>query len=76
MILSQWISVQQFVLLWFLPGSFGNADVVVGVTDHGCPLNHSDFDSAGSLLAGVISSIRSPPRSKGRSVGGSLFAGV
>lgn len=31
---------------WELLGGFGSADVVVGVTDDGCRLDHPDFDSA------------------------------
>jgi subtilisin-like proprotein convertase family protein len=31
---------------WTLLGGFGSADVVVGVTDDGCKLDHHDFDSA------------------------------
>jgi subtilisin-like proprotein convertase family protein/subtilisin family serine protease len=30
---------------WKLLDSFGNADVVVGVTDDGCKISHPDFDS-------------------------------
>lgn len=30
---------------WRLLGGFGSADVVVGVTDDGCKLDHPDFDS-------------------------------
>lgn len=34
---------------WQLLGNFGNADVVVGVTDDGCRLDHPDFDSPGKF---------------------------
>lgn len=30
---------------WQLLGNFGNSDIVVGVTDDGCKLDHPDFDS-------------------------------
>jgi subtilisin-like proprotein convertase family protein/subtilisin family serine protease len=30
---------------WQLLGNFGNPDVVIGVTDDGCKLDHADFDS-------------------------------
>lgn len=36
---------------WQLLGSFGNVDVVVGVTDDGCKLSHPDFDSPGKFTA-------------------------
>jgi subtilisin-like proprotein convertase family protein len=36
---------------WNLLGGFGSSDVVVGVTDDGCKLDHSDFDSS-SKFAG------------------------
>lgn len=34
---------------WQLLGSFGSPDVVVGVTDDGCRLDHSDFNSSGKF---------------------------
>ncbi|HEY9633090.1 MAG TPA: proprotein convertase P-domain-containing protein [Coleofasciculaceae cyanobacterium] len=34
---------------WQLLGNFGSSDVVVGVTDDGCKLNHPDFDSPGKF---------------------------
>lgn len=34
---------------WQLLDHLGSADVVVGVTDDGCKLNHSDFDSPGKF---------------------------
>ncbi len=34
---------------WQLLDSFGNAQVVVGVTDDGCKLSHVDFDSPGKF---------------------------
>lgn len=34
---------------WQLLDSFGNADVVVGVTDDGCKLDHPDFNSPGKF---------------------------
>jgi len=34
---------------WQLLDSFGSADVVVGVTDDGCKLDHPDFDSPGKF---------------------------
>src|SRR5262245_35187019 len=34
---------------WQLLDSFGSADVVVGVTDDGCKLDHVDFDSPGKF---------------------------
>jgi subtilisin-like proprotein convertase family protein/subtilisin family serine protease len=36
---------------WGLLGNFGAADVVVAVTDDGCKLDHSDFDSPGKFAA-------------------------
>jgi subtilisin-like proprotein convertase family protein/subtilisin family serine protease len=36
---------------WQLLNGFGSADVVVGVTDDGCRLNHGDFDSPGKFAA-------------------------
>jgi subtilisin-like proprotein convertase family protein/subtilisin family serine protease len=34
---------------WTLLGGFGSTDVVVGVTDDGCRLDHADFDSPGKF---------------------------
>jgi subtilisin-like proprotein convertase family protein/subtilisin family serine protease len=34
---------------WLLLDSFGSPDVVVGVTDDGCKLDHPDFDSTGKF---------------------------
>jgi subtilisin-like proprotein convertase family protein len=34
---------------WGLLSNFGSADVVIGVTDDGCKLNHPDFDSSGKF---------------------------
>lgn len=34
---------------WNLLEGFGKADVVIGVTDDGCKLDHPDFDSAGKF---------------------------
>ena len=34
---------------WQLLNSFGSADVVVGITDDGCKLDHPDFDSPGKF---------------------------
>jgi subtilisin-like proprotein convertase family protein/subtilisin family serine protease len=34
---------------WRLLGGFGSPDVVVGVTDDGCKLDHPDFDSPGKF---------------------------
>lgn len=34
---------------WELLGHTGDSDVVIGVTDDGCKLNHGDFDSAGKF---------------------------
>ena len=34
---------------WQLLDGFGSAEVVVGVTDDGCKLNHADFDSQGKF---------------------------
>lgn len=34
---------------WKLLDDFGNEDVVVGVTDDGCKLNHPDFNSSGKF---------------------------
>jgi subtilisin family serine protease len=36
---------------WQLLDNFGNTDVVVGVTDDGCKLDHHDFDSPGKFAA-------------------------
>jgi subtilisin-like proprotein convertase family protein/subtilisin family serine protease len=36
---------------WQLLQNFGSANVVVGVTDDGCKLNHPDFDSPGKFAA-------------------------
>jgi subtilisin-like proprotein convertase family protein len=36
---------------WQLLGSFGTRDVVIGITDDGCKLDHGDFDSAGKFAA-------------------------
>jgi subtilisin-like proprotein convertase family protein len=36
---------------WQKLDSFGSRDVVVGVTDDGCKLDHPDFDSAGKFAA-------------------------
>jgi subtilisin-like proprotein convertase family protein/subtilisin family serine protease len=36
---------------WHLLDHFGSADVVIGVTDDGCRLNHPDFDSPGKFAA-------------------------
>lgn len=36
---------------WSLLDSFGSAEVVVGVTDDGCKLDHPDFDSPGKFAA-------------------------
>ena len=40
---------------WQLLDHLGSAEVVVGVTDDGCKLNHPDFDSPGKLPTGVTS---------------------
>lgn len=34
---------------WQILGNFGSFDVVVGVTDDGCKLDHQDFDSSGKF---------------------------
>lgn len=34
---------------WQLLGHFGSSDVVIGVTDDGCKLDHPDFDSPGKF---------------------------
>lgn len=36
---------------WQILGGLGSAEVVVGVTDDGCKLDHSDFDSPGKFAA-------------------------
>jgi subtilisin family serine protease len=36
---------------WQLLGNFGSADVVVGLSDDGCKLDHPDFNSAGKFAA-------------------------
>ena len=36
---------------WQLLDNFGSADVVVGVTDDGCKLDHQDFNSTGKFAA-------------------------
>jgi subtilisin-like proprotein convertase family protein len=36
---------------WQLLDNFGSAEVVVGVTDDGCKLDHQDFNSAGKFAA-------------------------
>ena len=36
---------------WLLLDGFGNPEVVVGVTDDGCKLDHPDFDSPGKFAA-------------------------
>lgn len=36
---------------WQLLDSFGSRDVVIGVTDDGCKLDHADFDSSGKFAA-------------------------
>ncbi len=36
---------------WQLLDSFGSADVVVGLSDDGCKLDHGDFNSAGKFAA-------------------------
>lgn len=36
---------------WQILGHFGSADVVVGVTDDGCKMDHPDFDSPGKMAA-------------------------
>jgi subtilisin-like proprotein convertase family protein len=34
---------------WNLLGHFGSADIVVGITDDGCKIDHPDFDSPGKF---------------------------
>ncbi|AYB29974.1 proprotein convertase P-domain-containing protein [Chryseolinea soli] len=34
---------------WNLLGNFGSADVVIGITDDGCKIDHPDFDSPGKF---------------------------
>jgi subtilisin-like proprotein convertase family protein len=36
-------------LAWQALGHFGNSDVVIGITDDGCKLDHSDFNSDGKF---------------------------
>jgi hypothetical protein len=36
---------------WTLLGHFGNSDVVIGVTDDGCKIDHPDFDSPGKFAS-------------------------
>jgi subtilisin-like proprotein convertase family protein len=36
---------------WHILGHFGSADIVVGVTDDGCRLDHSDFNTEGKFAA-------------------------
>jgi subtilisin-like proprotein convertase family protein/subtilisin family serine protease len=42
-------SSSQCEAAWNLLNNFGDADVVIGVTDDGCKINHPDFDSNGKF---------------------------